>query len=76
VEVRYIAVDTIERTFTYTTGTNVSYSIDGAQRGAAVRNPTDRDAFAYNETLFNITGLSNDKHTLRVDLLKPSVLLV
>ena len=76
VEARYIALDIIETAFVFTTGTNISYSIDGVQRGTTVRNPANLNTYAYNQILFNVTGLTNTEHTLRVDLLKPSVLLV
>jgi len=54
--------------------TNVSYSVDSVQRGTAVRNPAVENF--YDQVLFNVTGLINTQHTLRVDLLKPSALLV
>jgi hypothetical protein len=76
IEAIYIPIDIIETAFVFTTGTNVSYSIDGVQRGTAVRNPANRNAYIYNQSLFSISGLTNVEHTLRVDLLKPSVLLV
>jgi hypothetical protein len=74
VEVRYIAVDIIRDGFV--TNTNVNYSIDGVPLGTAVREPASRNSYVYNQPLFNITGLTNVEHTLWVDLLTPSVLLV
>ena len=72
----YIAVDTTVPEYVSTAGTNISYSIGGVQLGTFLRNPANRNSYNYNQSLFNITALTNGKHTLRVDLLQPSVLLV
>lgn len=69
-------MDIIATAFVFTTGTNVSYSIDGIQRGTSVRNPANRGAYVYNQSLFSVEGLTNVEHTLRVDLLNPSNLMV
>lgn len=76
VEAKFIAMDIIDTSVQFTTSTNVSYSIDGVQRGTFVRKPANHDAYAYNQSLFSITGLTNAEYTLRVNLLKPSALLV
>ena len=75
-EAKYIALDAIETTFVFTSCTNVSYSIVGGQRNTTVQNPANSNAYAYKQLLFNVTGLANHEHTLRVDSLKPSVLQV
>jgi hypothetical protein len=74
VELRYIAVDIIRTGFV--TNTNVNYSIDAVPYGTAFRDPQNRNSYVYNQSLFNVTGLTNAEHTLWVDLLPPSVLLV
>ena len=74
VEARYI--DIALEISVFRNGTNASYSIDGNHLGTTVRSPPDRGAYVYNQSLFNIEGLSNTEHTLRVDLLEPSVMLV
>ena len=60
----------------FVTNTNVSYSIDGVPRGTAVRNAENRDSYIYDQSLFNVTGLTNGEHTLWVGLSSPSVLIV
>ena len=74
VEVRYIATDIIRTSFV--TNTNVSYSIDGVPCGTAVRNPTNRTSYVYDQSLLSVTDLTNVEHTLSVYLSPPSVLLV
>ena len=74
IEVKYIAVD-MSRTG-FVTNTNVSYSIDGVPRGTAVRNPENLTSYVYDQSLFNVTGLTNVEHALWVSLSPPSVLLV
>ena len=69
----------IDRAITFNNNVGVKYSIDDVPRGSFVRDSaptTDRTTYIYNQTLFDITGLANVKHTLRVDLMKPSLLLV
>ncbi len=73
VEVRYTAIDLIGP---WTTNTNVSYSIDGITRGEKQRKSTNQTDYLYNQLLFQIDGLPNVEHTLRVDLQMPGVLLV
>jgi len=74
VEVRYIAVDIVKTGLV--TNTNVSYSIDGVPRGTAVRYAENRDSYVYDQSLFNVTGLTNGEHTLWVGLSPSSVFLV
>jgi len=56
--------------------TNVEYSIDGVYRGTASYSPTNATDYLYNQSLFRINDLTNAEHTLHVDLLNPSMLLV
>ena len=73
VEARYTAIDLIGP---WTTNTNVSYSIDGIPRGEKQRISTNQTDYLYNQLLFQIDGLPNIEHTLRVDVQMPGVLLV
>ena len=73
VETHYIAIDLVS---SWTTNTGVEYSIEGAQNGSAIWEPRNQSDYVYNQTLFRISGLENTEHTLRVELLQPSVLLV
>jgi len=73
VEVRHIAIDLVND---WTTNTNVSYSIDSTPRGVVQRNPANQTDYLYNQILFQVDGLPNVEHTLRVDLQRPGVLLV
>ena len=73
VEVHYTAIDLIGP---WTTNTNVSYAIDGIPRGEKQRASTNQTDYLYNQLLFRIDGLPNIKHTLRVDVQMPGVLLV
>jgi hypothetical protein len=73
VEAHYIAIDSVSF---WTTNTHVEYSIDGAQTGSASREPINQADYFYNQTLFRISGLEDTRHTLKVELRKPSVLLV
>lgn len=73
VEVRYTAIDLIGN---WTTNTNVSYSIDGITRGEKQRQSTNQTDYLYNQLLFQIDGLPNVEHTLRVHVQMPGVLLV
>ena len=73
VEVRHTAIDLIAL---WTTNTNVSYSIDGVTRGEKQRKSTNQTDYLYNQLLFQVDGLPNVDHTLRVDVQRPGVLLV
>jgi hypothetical protein len=58
--------------------TNVSYSIDGIERGNFVRTfkGANLDVFNFNQSLFKVEWLTKSQHTLRVDTLGDSILLV
>jgi hypothetical protein len=56
--------------------TNVTYSIDGRYQNTTGHSPTGAPDYLYNQSLFRVSGLDNMEHTLRVDLVKPSMLLV
>ena len=58
------------------TTTSVAYSLDGALRGTFTRPSTNSSVYFYNQMLFGIGGLTNSEHTLRVDMLGTSLLLV
>jgi hypothetical protein len=73
VEAHYIAIDSVSF---WTANTHVEYSIDGAQTGSASREPINQADYFYNQTLFRISGLEDTRHTLKVEVRKPSVLLV
>jgi hypothetical protein len=73
VELRCIIIDKI---VTWIGNTNVAYSIDGVRQDTAARTPTNASDYLYNQSLFRVGGLANTEHTLRVDLLKPSILMV
>jgi hypothetical protein len=73
VEVRYTAIDLIGP---WTTNTNVTYSLDGAQPGVKVRESTNQTDYLYNQELLRLEGLANKEHILRVDIQRPGVLLV
>lgn len=73
VEVRCIFYDKI---VTWIGTTNVAYSIDGVYQGTASHNPTNTTDYLYNQSLFRVHDLANTEHTLHVDLLNPSMLLV
>lgn len=63
----------------FTNNLSLNYSIDGVPRGDVIANsvPTaNRTTYAYNTTLLDVTGLTSAQHTLRVDVKKPSLLLV
>ena len=60
----------------WTTDTNVSYSIDGGPLNVTQRKSTNQTNYLYDQVLFRIDGLSNIEHVLRVDLRRPGVLLV
>ena len=60
----------------WTTNTDVEISIDGVQSGSASRDPMNQADYFYDQTLFRISGLEDTEHVLRVELRKPSVLLV
>ena len=73
VEVRHTAIDLIAL---WTTSTNVSYSIDGITLGEKQRKSTGQTDYLYHQLLFQVDGLPNEDHTLRVDVQNPGVLLV
>ena len=73
IEARYIAIDLIGP---WTTDTNVSYSIDGGPSNVTQRKSENQTDYLYDQLLFRIDGLSNQAHTLRVDIQQPGVLLV
>ena len=73
IEAHYIAIDFIS---SWTTNTDVVYSIDGVPSGSASHAPINQAEYLYNQTLFRISGLEDTKHILKVELRKPSVLLV
>jgi hypothetical protein len=65
VEVKYLALY----------GADVVYSIDSTQGNVTAKLLGGDDV--YNQTLVELKGLSNDQHTLRVEILsRPSSLLV
>ena len=75
VEARYAAIET-RFGFFLPSGINATYSIDGNHLGTTVRSPPSRGLSFYNRSLFSIEGLSNTEHTLRVELLRPTAMLV
>jgi hypothetical protein len=55
----------------------VSYAIDGTQYGIAAQsqrlNPI---SYAYDQSLFSVTGLPNTRHTLQVNIVQASSVMV
>ena len=75
----YVAVDLMDGPTLFTSNVNARCSINGLACGSFVTDSApvgDRTTYAYNKTLFNVLGLKKAQHTLRVDLVKPSLLLV
>lgn len=63
----------------FTNNLSLKYSIDGVPRGDVIGDsvPTaNRTTYVYNKTLLDVTRLASVQHTLRVDVRKPSLLLV
>lgn len=55
----------------------VSYAIDGTQYGIAAQlQHLDPISFAYNQSLFRVTGLPNREHTLQVNVVQSSSVMV
>ena len=72
VELRYIASDTVQML-----AERVSYSIDGKQYGIAAQfQHLDPISFAYDQSLFSVTGLPNTGHTLQVNIVQASSVMV
>lgn len=75
----YTAVESVDRLAAFTNNVNLKYSINNIPRndvildGAPIANQT---TYVYNKTLFDVVGLPNAQHTLKVELRKPSLLLV
>lgn len=63
----------------FTNNVSLKYSIDGLPRGDVIADSVpaaNRTTYVYNKTLLDVTGLTDAQHTLRVDVRKPSLLLV
>ena len=72
VELRYIASDNVQML-----AERVSYAIDGSQIGIAAQfQHLDPISFAYDQSLFIVTGLQNTKHTLQVNIAQASSVMV
>ena len=55
----------------------VSYSIDGTQYGIAAQfQHLDPISFAYDQSLFSVTGLQNKGHILQVNIVQASSVMV
>jgi len=75
----YVAVNSTRSATLFTSNVNAKCSIDGLPCGEVATGPApvgDRTTYAYNQTLFEVPGLKMAQHTLRVDLVQPSMLLV
>lgn len=54
----------------------VNYALDGVQVLAAQTQRLDPISFAYDQSLFKLTGLTNTAHTLQVNIAPASSLMV
>ena len=55
----------------------VTYTIDGVQSGTAAQSQRlDPISFAYDQSLFSVTGLANKAHTLQVNIVQASSVMV